>query len=371
MPGRTGDMKSDFNKIMQSVLAILFVVMTIGSGYLFMAQADRIDRRLSAGEYRVPGKIARWHGSLPMEDELERMITKSKTAGDAEAERLYAAALQSLADRGDLPFRTPPVSSFLVWCTVCTAFGALALLILSRFVRHDALQSLMGIASGFMAWITVEHGLIVASRRLGIARRLDIIDGKLAGTRGEFVLLEYSWVFLFLVLLYLLFQEGVRCPLFLFLRRRFNLMRGAAATGRIDNYAPRVAFFYTSSIWTFYVILLLAFDEAIFGIHSWFAYVFFGICLVSTVYLLFRIVRLKSPGAILRYAIGVTLVLWSTVEFFIKWRMVSGMWADWGPASISLFSAALFLSVFVIIRQSRKRSAQRPASSGGGGGPFD
>jgi hypothetical protein len=206
-----------------------------------------------------------------------------------------------------------------------------------------------------MAWVTVEHGLVMASRSLGIARRLEIINGTIAGVRGEFVLLEHSWVFLLLVLLYLLFQESVRCPLFLFLRRRLNLMRGPAAAGRIDNYAPRVAFFYTSSIWTFYVILLLAFDESVFGVHSWFTYVFFAVCLVSAVYLLVRIVRLVSPGTVLRYAIGVTLVLWSMVEILMKWKAVSGLWAHWGPASILLFSVVLFLSAFMIVRQIRKR----------------
>jgi hypothetical protein len=349
-------MKPGIRKILQSVLAILFVVMTIGSGYLFMAQADRLDRRLSAEEYRTPGQIARWHGSRPIREELDWMITKSKAAGDAEAERLYGVALKSFVDGKGFSFTTPPVSPFLIWCTLSTALAALVILILSRFVRHDALQTLLGIASGFMAWITVEHGLVMASRSLGIARRLEIINGTIAGVRGEFVLLEYSWVFLLLVLLYLLFQESVRCPLFLFLRRRFSLMRGPAAAGRIDNYAPRVAFFYASSIWTFYVILLLAFDESVFGIHSWFTYAFFAVCLVSAVSLLVRIVRLGSPGAVLRYAIGVTLVLWSVLEIFIKWRMVSGLWVNWGPPAILLFSVALFLSAFMIVRQIRKRS---------------
>lgn len=343
-------------KILQSVLAVLLIVMTIGAGYLAMMTVEHFDRKVSAEAYRLPGRQALWHGDLAPDKALEKMIAKSRAAGERDAEERYMEALETFRKTGSLSFRMLPVSSFLAWCTLGTALLALALLVLSRHARHDALQTIIGVFAGLMAWITVEHGLIMASRHLGIARRFDLVNGDLIGIRGEFVLLKYSWVFLLLVILYLLFQESVRCNVFVFLRRRLHLMRGPAASGRIDNYAPRVAFFYTSSIWTFYVILLLAFDESIFGAESWFTYSFFFICLTSTAYLFYRLVHQGSFGAILRYAIGVALILWSVVEVLVKWGMLNGPWLSYRPLAVVVCSAGLFISVLIAVREIKRHS---------------
>ena len=355
-------MKPLIGRILQSIFSVLFVIMTIGSGYLFMAGVERMDRRLSVEEHRGQGRQALWHGTLPLHEELNKMIAKSRASGDREGEMLYAAALHSLAKGTGVSLAVLPVSPFLLWCAPAAALAALAILVLSRYVKHDAIQTLMGILAGLMIWITAEQGLIMASRRIGIARRLEIMNGSIAGSRGEFLLLEYSWVFLLPVLLYLLFQESVRCPFFLYPRRLFRLMRGPVAAGRIDNYAPRVAFFYFSAIWVFYVVLLLAFDETIFGVHSWFTFTFFILCLFGAGYLSYRIFQKVGLGANLRYAIGVALVFWSTLEILIKWDKLGAPWTNWGPVSISLIPAALCLSGFVIIRQVRKGRGARDAA---------
>lgn len=341
-------------KVLTAVLAVCFIILSIGSGYLVMFAVERIDMNVSAEIYQTPGKQALWHGDAPPASELERLAAKNRAAGRLEAESAFRQALESLRQTGKLVLTAPPVSPFLAWCALGFALAALALLILSKRAKTDAAQTVIGIIAGLFVWICIELGLVLAARDLGIVKRFDLLNGALIGVRGEFVLLKYSWVFLLPVILYLLFQESVRCNLFVFLRKKLHLMRGAAATGRIDNYAPRVTFYYMSSIWTFYVILLWAFDERIFGAQSGFTYLFFFICLACTVYLFYRLLQQSGPGAVLRYAIAVALVLWSIIEILIKWDLLHGPWLSYNPYALASCALAMTAGGAMIARDMRK-----------------
>lgn len=346
-------MKTGLKKIIQSVLSFFFIIMIIGSGHLLMITVEHFDMKFSAQEYSRPGRKAVWHGDSSLRTELQQMIDKSTAKGNEKEPAIFKKALQSLDNGKDFNFNMLPVSGFLVMCTLVTMMFTLFLLICSRFIRHNALQTLLGILAGLCTWFTIELGLMMAARQLGIAKRFDIYNDSLIGIRGEFVLLKYSWVFLIPVLLYLLFQESVRCNMFLFLRRRLHLMRGPAASGRIDNYAPRVAFFFSSAVWFFYVLLLLAFDENIFGAASWFTALFFFICFSCTAYLFYRLLKQKGFGANLRYAIGTALVFWTDIEILEKWGAMKGPWLTYRPLTLAVFAAALLLSGFLIIREAR------------------
>ena len=343
-------MKTNSNKIIQSVLAVAFIVFTIGLGYLTMMTLEHFDKSISAQDYKNTGVKAQWKGSHSVESALQKMISIKSSTRDNEAVQVLQNALAGFNETGRLSFNMLPVSAFLVWYTFLTTLLGFIILLFSRYIKNDGAQTIAGVFAGLMFWLTVENGLIIASRHLGIARELDIVNGNLVGIRGEYVLLEYSWMFIVLIFFYLLFQEGVRCNFFVFLRKRFHLMRGGTFSGRIDNYAPRVAFFYTSAIWCFYVILLIGFDEKIFGPYSWFTKAVFFIFFSCTGYLFYKLIHQRSIGAILRYSIGVALVLWSDIEILVKWGKIRGPWLDYDPVVLVIVVVSLLAGIFLIRR---------------------
>jgi hypothetical protein len=356
-------MKTGFKNIVQSIFSFFFIIVIIGSGHLLMITVEHFDVKFSAREYAHPGREAVWHGDTSQQTELQKMIDKSTAKGNERNRVIFQNALQSLENGNGIKFNMLPVSGFFIVCTIVAILVSLFLLVCSRFFKHNAVQTLMGILAGFFAWIVVELGLTMASRQLGVAKRFDIVNDVLIGARGEYVLLKYSWVFLVPVLLYLLFQESVRCNMFLFLRRKLRLMRGPVAAGRIDNYAPRAAFFFASSVWTFYVLLLLAFDGSIFGAESWFTYLIFFVCFSSTGYLFYRLVKQRSFGANLRYAVGTALVFWTDIEILEKWGTLEGPWLTYRPVTVFVFIAALLLGGFLVIRETRTSGTAVPAMS--------
>lgn len=350
---KTGNKKF---KIVQPLIAFIFIFFTIAAGHLLMVIINHVDENISSQQYSHPVVKGRWYGDQSIRAELEHLLSSAKSSGLTEEATTYQRALEEYEESGKVTFYMFPASGFLLAMMGAMIMLALILLILSKYTKSDVIQTIMGIFAGLFLWTgAVEYGLMVASRTLGIAKAFKVYNGILIGRFGEYVLLKYSWGFLLVVIFYILFQESVRCNFFFFFRRNFHLMRGPIASGRIDNYAPRVAFLYATVMWFFYVLLLLAYDESIFGVYSWFTYAVFFLSFACTGYLFLRLITQPSMGATIRYAIPTTMVLWNDIEIMAKWGYFKEPWLIFKPLNALIFFGGLILGTILVLRRIRRK----------------
>ncbi len=242
-------------------------------------------------------------------------------------------------------------SGALVPTAVALTLLGIALVVATRWMASEAWQSLVGALGGTLLWTGgAEYGLLFAAERFQVA--------PVGTTKGEYMLLEYTAGLLLGVVLYLLFQESVRCSLALWLRRKLRLMRGPTAAGPIHNYGPRVAFEMISVLWFFYVVLLVAYDL---GVTSWVTYLTFVVSLGGGAYALFRLYQQPSWGMAIRYAIPTVVLIWNDVEILAKWRVFTEPWIalNW-PFMVSVLIAFLFLAYLLIdhLREERRPPTQ-------------
>jgi len=237
--------------------------------------------------------------------------------------------------------------SFMFWSAVVLAVSGAILIYITRFNKTDTWQSMNGALGGVLLWTgAVEYGLIFGSRRLGIT--------SLHGTAPEYRLMEFTWPFILGIFFYLLFHEDVRCNFIVYLRRKLPLMKGPTSEGRIRNYGPRTAFQMILVLWTFYVLLLLAYDENIFGVHHPVTYLIFILCLGCGIYLIYKLLKIKDMGKAIRYAIPTAVIFWSGVEILAKWNIFEEPWITLNlPIMSSIFAA--FLLTFYLIYKERKK----------------
>ena len=185
-----------------------------------------------------------------------------------------------------------------------TAFGAFLLWLTSR-LKSDTAQTIVGIFGGNLIWTGgVEYGLTIAARSLGIGKTIGVVDGQAVAIYGEYVLLKHTWGFLALIAAYLLFLETSRCPVFLWWRKNVPTMRGPVVTGRIDNYGPRSGFQYATTVWGFYLLLLWAYDESVFGVYSLLTKAILLLSVAGSIYCVRRLHQQTGWGPALRYAIA-------------------------------------------------------------------
>ncbi|OGL41787.1 MAG: hypothetical protein A3C43_12060 [Candidatus Schekmanbacteria bacterium RIFCSPHIGHO2_02_FULL_38_11] len=238
--------------------------------------------------------------------------------------------------------------SFGQWCMVV----GFLFIVLTRFFKSDGWQSFFGVLGGTGMWISFEYGLIYGGERLGVSYTYN-------GSYPEYRMMQWSVGVLLMVCMYLMFQESVRCNLFAYLRRKLHLMRGAVATGKIDNYGPRTAFEYIMTTWFFYVLLIMGYDEAIFGAKGKFIYAVFFCSFAVAFYLAYKLLNFDTFGANLRYSIPVVLIFWNDIEILAKWGMLKEPWVhiNW-PIMLAIIFGFCFSSYLIYKDLSAKRSKE-------------
>ena len=238
--------------------------------------------------------------------------------------------------------------SFMFWSAVILTVSGVILIFITKFNKTDTWQSMNGALGGVLFWTgAIEYGLIFGSQRLGIT--------PLHGTAPEYRLMKFTWPFILGIFLYLLFHEDIRCNFIAYLRRKFSLMKGPTSEGRIRNYGPRTAFEMIIVLWTFYVLLLLAYDENIFGVHHPVTYLIFVLSLGCGIYLIYKLLKIKEMGKAIRYSIPTAIILWNGVEILAKWKVFKEPWITLNlPIMSSIFAA--FLITFYLIYKERKKT---------------
>jgi len=335
----------------RTILTSLFIFFMLAAAHLFMVVINAAER---AVEHPMPaaGQSARLFSDRPLAEEIEAAIPKARSAADVAALEQALAAVQA----GEtIELNTLPVTPFLVWAAFGLCFGGIVCIWLTSRIKSDAGQSILGIFGGNLIWTGgIEYGLLLASRTLGIGKTVGVVDGQLIAIYGEYVLLKYTWGILLLVMVYLLFLESSRCPVFLWWRKRVPTMRGPVVSGRIGNYGPRSAFQYATTVWGFYLLLLWAYDESVFGVYSWVTKGILFATLAGTIYCMYRLHQQTGWGPAIRYAIAAICVLWTPIEIFAKWGVMQEPWLLLEPRMAVFFFGGLGVGTWALWRAARR-----------------
>jgi hypothetical protein len=343
---------------MRTVLTSMFVLLMLASGHLFMVVVNHAESSFAAPR-AADGLVARMFNDRPMTEEIQAALRKTSAP---EKRALLQGALKDVEAGRPLELHVLPVTRFLVGATLAlTVIGAVLLWATSR-LKGDAPQSILGIFGGSLIWTGgVEYGLTIAARALGVGKTIAVVNGQLVATYGEYVLLKHTWGVLALVMVYLLFLESSRCPVFLWWRKNVPTMRGDIVTGRIDNYGPRSGFQYATTVWGFYLLLLWAYDEHVFGVYSLFTKATLVLSIAGTIYCTWRLHNQPSWGSSIRYAVGAMILAWTPVEIIGKWGLLREPWLLLRPEALAVFFGGLALGTWGLWRaqgESRKRAAE-------------
>lgn len=349
--------------LFRTVLTSAFVLLMLASAHLFMVVINAAEARFEPPRPQL-GQSARMFSDQSLERELHAAMQKLHDPRDRE---VVAAAQSALAAGKELSLRTLPVTRFLVGMTLALTFAGFFLLWLTSRVKSDAAQSILGIFGGNLLWTgAVEYGLTLGARSLGVGKALGVVDGQVVAIYGEYVLMKHTWGVFALVMVYLVFLESSRCPMFLWWRKRVPTMRGAVVSGRIDNYGPRSAFQYATTVWGFYLLLLWAYDEHVFGVYSLFTKAILVVSLGCSLYCVRRLHQQLGWGPAVRYAVGAMIVVWTPIEIVGKWGLLRQPWLLLQPEALCTFFGGLALGTWLLWRgavkaRSRVTTAGAPA----------
>lgn len=205
--------------------------------------------------------------------------------------------------------------------------GLLGLLFLFLGVRKngkDSTATILGLLAGVLVWTGwIEFSFVWVAEKLNVPALLE--NGEVV-TKPEYLIMPSSLGLLLTLLLYFLFTQ-TKCQFFKWFQAVFKIKNHIKSNP--SNGKPIAVITFVESImilWTFYLLLLLVYDNDIFGDNHPVTYlVAFG-SLFWSLYLFLNLIKINRFGYAIRYAIPTVIIFWNVVEILGRWNLFDEIW---------------------------------------------
>lgn len=202
--------------------------------------------------------------------------------------------------------------------------GMLLIILFSRS-ENEITSSLIGLLAGVIIWTGwVEFAFVYFADRLQIQ---PIMEGEEVVTRPEYLLMISSIGLLFTILTALIVNYSTRCNMFLWIQEKFKLRLPKIGVKR-TNYTALTALEVIIIMWFFYIILLVLYDDVLFGDRHILTYLTFFLSLLWSLFLFKNLLRIRHLGKAIRYAIPTAVIFWNAVEILGRWNFFNEFWVE-------------------------------------------
>lgn len=202
--------------------------------------------------------------------------------------------------------------------------GFFIILLFSR-VQNEITSSLLGLLAGIIIWTGwVEFAFVYFAERLEIK---PLMDGDEIVTRPEYLLMISSVGLVITILSTLIVNYSTRCNMFMWIQDKFKLNIPKIGIKK-TNYTSLTALESIIIIWFFYIVLLIIYDDHLFGDKHFVTYAVFFLSLLWSFFLFRNLIRIRHLGKAIRYAIPTVVIFWNAVEILGRWNFFEEFWVE-------------------------------------------
>jgi len=228
---------------------------------------------------------------------------------------------------------------------------------------RDLYATLLGALGGVLVWTGwVEFSFVWMAGKLEVQPLMN--NGEVV-TKPEYLVMLSSIGLLCTMLLFYVFSSSF-CPFFNWMQKRMWIFRNVSLPSPTQRPLAVIAFMeMIMIIWTFYLVLLIVYDDQIAGdSHPATWIVAFG-SLAWSLYLFAKLLRIRSFDHAVRYAIPTVVIFWNFIEIMGRWNMFHEIWVHpmehWLENSLIL-SVFIGATVYYIVsgRKDRNRRSRTP-----------
>lgn len=226
---------------------------------------------------------------------------------------------------------------------------------------RDLHATLLGALGGVLTWTGwVEFSFVWIAHKLDVQPLME--NGEVA-TKPEYLVMLSSIGLLGTMTMLFLFAH-TRCPFFAWGQKRLGIHKAVAIPSASQRPLAMIAFIeMIMLVWTFYIVLLVCYDDAIAGDRSLLTWVVAFGSLAWSIWLFWKLVRIRSFDHAVRYAVPTVVIFWNFIEVMGRWNMFKEIWVHpkehWLENSL-LLATLVFFTVFFMVkgRKDRQRSAR-------------
>ncbi len=230
------------------------------------------------------------------------------------------------------------------------------LVVVGVFVKGDTRQTLYGLFGGLLFWTGwIEFLFQYYAHRYGAQPEVTPAGHV---TQPEYLLMPMTFGLWVMVMTIYIFSTKNGCDFFNWIQRRlFGRRKNEIVAHPMTRHVSIVTFMELNMImWTEYIVLMFCYDPRFIGDDSIVtALVAFG-CLVGSVFMFRKELRLPSWGANIRMAIATVLVFWAPVEVAARLNFFKEIWIEpekYAPQMTAIL-VAFIVALGYVLYKSRK-----------------
>lgn len=214
-------------------------------------------------------------------------------------------------------------------CAFLLGLAGLLLTVAGVFVRGDLKQTLFGLAGGLLFWTGwVEFLFQYYADRYGMEPVTDPVSGNV--TQPEYLILQASFGFLMMFVLLYMFSIRSGCNFFNWCQKRLFAKRRDIIVARPMTRHTSIVTFMELNVmmWATYLLLMFCYDTRFLGdTHPVTLTIATG-CLVGSMFIFLKQIRIAAWGANIRMAIATVLTFWTFVEVLGHIGIMSEIWVE-------------------------------------------
>ncbi|OYT12142.1 MAG: hypothetical protein B6I18_01610 [Bacteroidetes bacterium 4572_112] len=205
-------------------------------------------------------------------------------------------------------------------------FFGLLLIIWGVISENDTKATFMGLFGGLFIWTGwVEFAYVYYAHRYGVDPLM--ANGEII-TKPEYLIMPSSIGFWAVFMIYYFFGTKTGCSFFNWFQKAMNVKNVNEMKPTKRNTTISTFLELTLLLWTFYLVLLFAYDDNFFGDRSNTTYFIAFASLAWSLYLFIKLLKIKTIGYAIRYAIPTVIIFWNFVEILGRWDFFKEFWVE-------------------------------------------
>lgn len=241
----------------------------------------------------------------------------------------------------------------------CMGFIGLLLVIGGVFVKGDTRQTVCGLIGGLLFWTGwVEFLFQYYATRWGTQPEME--NGEVV-TRPEYLILPASFGMWMMVMMLYIFSTKNGCNFINWWQRMIlRSHKNEIAARPMTHHTSIVTFMELNMIlWASYLLLMFCYDRNFLGDRHPITSIVAAGCLLGSIFIFRKQLKLSSWGANIRMAIATVIVFWVPVEVLGRLNFFHEFWVEpekYATQIVSILVAFLVLMVYIMMA-ARKRKA--------------
>ena len=216
--------------------------------------------------------------------------------------------------------------NFIYQAALILGLLGLFLLILGIVSVNENKATFLGLFGGLFIWTGwIEFAFVYYANRFGVEPL--IVNGEIV-TKPEYLILPSSIGFWAVFMIYYFFGTKSGCVFFNWFQRKLKIKSINELKPAKRNTAISVFLELILLLWTFYLVLLFAYDENFLGDRHFVTYIIAFGSLLWSLFLFIKLIKIETISYAIKYSIPTVIIFWNFVEILGRWNILTEIWIE-------------------------------------------